>query len=336
MNQSLGNELYDPSSPCDTISPRTTDSGSLLEELFGDDVAIPPPEEFDEDVERSLDNYACGQPLPTSSDFNPFAFNAIDWAAALSALPHAPSLPSPPAADSDDSGSILLSPTSDTTLVSDFSPSLSKSWLLSDDLDDGGHAATFGPTDTSAIVDDLGGFGFAYQHEMHVSLTPSTPASPFSYNGYELQLLQHDPRVAAADAHSPRLGMTAEPSLLSLHTIFPPQLSSPAQRASPSLLVRAKRASSVEDIDEPAPARPAKRRRPSTQQFKCEQCGVVIIGRSHNLKAHIAATHEDQRPFACEVTGCPMAFARKHDRTRHFQSKHTTRGSPRKKAPPRA
>ncbi|OJT12054.1 hypothetical protein TRAPUB_11392 [Trametes pubescens] len=336
MDKSLGDELYDPLSPCDTISPCTTNAGSLLDELFGDEVAMPPPDQFDEEIERSLHDYACSQPLLMSSDFDPFAFNAIDWASALSALPPSPPFPSPCSSASDDSGSIPLSPTSDTTLVSDFSPSLSKSWLLSDDLDDGRCNATSGPTGAAAAVDAHGGFEFTFEREMHVSQILSTPASPFSYSGYGLQPQQHDPRVAAADAHSLRQGMTAEPSLHSPYTIFPPQPPSPAHAASPSLPVRTKRATSIEDIDEPAPARPAKRRRPSTEQFKCSQCDTIVIGRSHNLKAHIAAKHEDKRPFACEVAGCTMAFARKHDRTRHFQSKHTTRGSPRKKAPARA
>ncbi|CDO70388.1 hypothetical protein BN946_scf184999.g28 [Trametes cinnabarina] len=60
---------------------------------------------------------------------------------------------------------------------------------------------------------------------------------------------------------------------------------------------------------------------------------LVVFARSHNLKVHIDTVHKGDRPFACEVPDCTMAFGRRHDLYRHHISKHTDEGSPRNKKP---
>ncbi|KAI9066377.1 hypothetical protein FKP32DRAFT_1589656 [Trametes sanguinea] len=78
--------------------------------------------------------------------------------------------------------------------------------------------------------------------------------------------------------------------------------------------------------------KPNKRaRKQSTKKtLVCPHCGSHWP-RSHNLKVHIRSVHEGERPYACLHPDCDRVFSRNHDAKRHFQSEHTTLGSPRKK-----
>ena len=59
---------------------------------------------------------------------------------------------------------------------------------------------------------------------------------------------------------------------------------------------------------------------------------IPAFARAYNLKTHIQ-THDPNRlkPYACHHKSCGRSFSRKHDLTRHIQSKHTDLGSPRRK-----
>ena len=57
----------------------------------------------------------------------------------------------------------------------------------------------------------------------------------------------------------------------------------------------------------------------------------LVFERPHNLKVHISSVHRKERRYPCVALGCERAFSRNFDRKRHFQSKHTDQGSPRKK-----
>ena len=67
--------------------------------------------------------------------------------------------------------------------------------------------------------------------------------------------------------------------------------------------------------------------------MRLPSCGaddlVAVWARRNNLDIHIRSVHRGERPFAC--SDCPRVFGRKHDLRRHFQSEHTTLGSPRRK-----
>ncbi|KAH9855386.1 hypothetical protein C2E23DRAFT_901735 [Lenzites betulinus] len=92
-----------------------------------------------------------------------------------------------------------------------------------------------------------------------------------------------------------------------------------------------KRSSSVET--DPPKKKPKRRQQDTTRKYACpfEGCDAEDFARRNNLKAHIDSVHEGVRPFACAHGACRDRFARRHDAVRHYQSKHTTLGSPRRK-----
>ena len=62
----------------------------------------------------------------------------------------------------------------------------------------------------------------------------------------------------------------------------------------------------------------------------------LVFDRSYNRNKHVASVHERKKDHVCPNAKCAQAFARKHDLRRHFQSKHTNLGSPRRKLYPSA
>ncbi|KAH9855380.1 hypothetical protein C2E23DRAFT_883321 [Lenzites betulinus] len=311
------NDQHDLRQPCDTIYSPTIDTKSLLEELYNGQIAMAPPESFERDIEACLDAAYSGPgeciPIPLPSDT--FVFDTIDWVSAL----HSASSPSSLSASSNDRRSTPFSLTSDTT-VDEASESL---------------------TQVSPTNDAQDGFAFSFEHaSMQVSSFDS-PTSLISPDGHWRQQLQHSSGgVGAAEVHGRRTGMMAQSSSLSLYV---PELSTqlppaPSRMYPPSLLsaqsALGKREPSDGAICKPMDERPTKRRRPqdTTPVHKCKKCPLTFA-RSHNLSVHIKDVHEGKRPFRCDVNGCPHAFKRKHDLTRHNQSKHTSRGSPRRKPP---
>ncbi|KAI0366868.1 hypothetical protein BV20DRAFT_1124002 [Pilatotrama ljubarskyi] len=361
---------YDPSAFFPTTAcGEYHDNGAthgLVDELLGDSIAMPPPEQFDQDVEQYLLDSAYSNQLPAAPDFDPYAFNAIDWTAAL-ALSTPSSLSRPSTVLSGDSSFVSagpFSPLSDATLVSDSdfgSPSLAKGWSLIDDFAD----------PAAAVASDSDAFSFAFTFEaapnLHLSpalsdvrILPSScfprssPASLASEDGYELPLpLQHPHRQGAAAADAPYslgAGMAANG-----HVVSPTRLSSqlrvsgdtaattsttlasprpPTLAASAPACKREARADDNEDDVEYAETKPApakrRRRQDTTPRYTCNECGTAFA-RSHNLKVHVRSVHDKVRAHACGVAGCRLSFSRRHDLTRHHISKHTDEGSPRRK-----
>ncbi|EIW65274.1 uncharacterized protein TRAVEDRAFT_42653 [Trametes versicolor FP-101664 SS1] len=80
--------------------------------------------------------------------------------------------------------------------------------------------------------------------------------------------------------------------------------------------------------------RAAKRRRKQSNPttFVCSDCPGKTWTRLYNLNVHIRNVHKGERPHACPDPECTRRFSRKHDMRRHFQSRHTNMGSPRRQA----
>ncbi|KAI0819928.1 hypothetical protein BC628DRAFT_948802 [Trametes gibbosa] len=174
---------------------------------------------------------------------------------------------------------------------------------------------------------------FAFEHPLvQVSSRSGSPSSLVSQcSHWQMQLQHASGGVAAAEAHGPWEGMAAQPDSSSSF-IDPPPSHHPTTVQRSWSVPRMKRALNIEDADVSSYAKPTKRRRPqdTARVHNCEQCSRSFA-RSHNLKVHVKDVHEDERPFRCAVAGCSHSFKRSHDLTRHHQSKHTNRGSPRRK-----
>ncbi|EIW55120.1 uncharacterized protein TRAVEDRAFT_66465 [Trametes versicolor FP-101664 SS1] len=322
MHAFPGDEPHDPPFPYDIMIHPRADSRSLLHELLGGDVAMPSPEEFEQEMEEFLSDCTDGGYSHTLPDFDPHAFSAIDWTAALApSVPH-PAVSPPATVVSEDANWAPLSPVSDTTLVSDFSPSLAKDWVSSGDPYGSPNYGTTGLAATPFAPDVHDGFDFAFEF--------AVPSRNDDHNGDGLGAkMDFDPFSSYDDLLSPRSP-----------TPYPEQSQSSASPVSIKRSFSVASSSSAESTTESdeviVEKKPAKRKRreDTTRQFPCpyKGCTAPDFARSHNLKVHIASVHNKERSFVCEVASCAQAFGRKHDLVRHFQSKHTNLGSPRSKA----
>ncbi|OJT14301.1 hypothetical protein TRAPUB_9161 [Trametes pubescens] len=317
---------HNTSFPYDTMVHLPADSQGLLHELLEGNVNMPSPEEFEQEMEEFLSDCADGGYAPALSDFDPHAFSAIDWTTALA--PSAPNPVSPPStAVSEDANWAPLSPVSDTTLVSDFSPSLAKDWVSSGDPYGSPYHGTTGLVATPFAADTHDDFAFAFEFEIPSRNDHRSEDSVAYSPGFEAKM-EFDPFASYDDLLSPR-SPTPYPEQS-------PSSISPASMKRSLSVASTDSAESTADSDEDfVEKKPAKRRRreDTTRQFPCpyKDC-PAHFARSHNLKVHIASVHMKERSFVCEVASCAQAFGRKHDLVRHFQSKHTDLGSPRSKA----
>lgn len=263
MHAFSSDDPHNPSLPYDVIIHPRADSRSLLHELLGGDVAMPSPEEFEQEMEEFLSDCTDGGYSHTLPDFDPHAFSAIDWTAALApSVPH-PAVSPPATVVSEDANWAPLSPVSDTTLVSDFSPSLAKDWVSSGDPYGSPNYGTTGLAATPFAPDVHDGFDFAFEF--------AVPSRNDDHNGDGLGAkMDFDPFSSYDDLLSPRSP-----------TPYPEQSQSSASPVSIKRSFSVASSSSAESTTESdeviVEKKPAKRKRreDTTRQFPCPYKGCT-------------------------------------------------------------
>ncbi|KAI9067854.1 hypothetical protein FKP32DRAFT_1672722 [Trametes sanguinea] len=85
-----------------------------------------------------------------------------------------------------------------------------------------------------------------------------------------------------------------------------------------------------DDMDGTKKAAKRPRKQSTEKTLKCPHCDTSMA-RKNNLVNHIQSVHEGIKSHGCPHPGCSRFFSRRHDARRHFQSEHTSLGSPRKK-----
>ncbi|KAI0328784.1 hypothetical protein GY45DRAFT_952116 [Cubamyces sp. BRFM 1775] len=297
---------------------------------------------------ESFDNYVNDASASFSESFIPPAdpladlMSPYNWMSA-SALPR-PSM-GPSSAYSTTLSSAGRSPSltaSDTTLVDLAIPSTPSDF-------NGTDAAVIGspqPTMTLGWEDRL--FDFDLGKVMstpsmsYVSFTPPietdaraslSPMGTTTCHGQPQQ--QHLSLGAVAAFAYDGVRMQADPSPLTAHeAVETPAPPAPSPVLSlPRSRKRSAKAAKVHDdnviVDDKKPVK-RRRRQDTTKTIPCPDCGSMWA-RMNNLITHIKSVHRGERSFVCSDAHCTRAFSRKHDMTRHYQSEHTTLGSPRRK-----
>lgn len=261
MHAFPGDDPHNPSYDM-MIHPRA-DTRSLLHELLGEDVAIPSPEEFEQEMEEFLSDCTDGGYAPTLPDFDPHAFSAIDWTAALAPSVSRPAVSPPSTVVSEDANWAPLSPVSDTTLVSDFSPSLAKDWATSGDSYSSPYHGTNGLSPLPFVADAHDGFDFAFDFEIPSQHDDSTGGG-ISYSPGPVAKMEFDPFASYDDLLPPRSPTPyLEPSQS--------PTSSPSLKRSSSVASTGSTESYVESDEDYVEKKPTKRKRreDTTRQFPC-------------------------------------------------------------------
>ncbi|TFK85654.1 hypothetical protein K466DRAFT_587926 [Polyporus arcularius HHB13444] len=277
--------------------------------------------------------------------YDPFSFTMsieADWVSTLGTpLPFLPI--APPSVISDDTGSSAgtlfdpLSPVSEDTL-----PCSPFDEYVSDFPFTGGIGSQSGCDDMAALDDCAFTFQYPSPSVVSSSCSSTPPTTPYFTGvpdlGHRQPVSLHEVGAAATDVYDlGSQGVQGNVNTLAFPSTIP---APPTTGQDPLAPVEEKRdVKKRKDVDEDEDeykekkSRSAKRRKQdTTPRFQCPHCDSMHA-RKNNLKVHISAVHKGERLNACTHPGCERSFSRKHDLTRHIQSRHTDLGSPRRKSP---
>ncbi|KAI0763077.1 hypothetical protein BD413DRAFT_214759 [Trametes elegans] len=314
------------------------------ESTTNQDVLRPPINEFDEDVDQTFSTDPLVAPPNQiqliDDDWNLYFDFSPSALAVVSASMHSYT--------SSESGTLPVSPSS--SMSDETAVSFSGSPPTVDGLD-----AQKDNVDLQGLQDFTGAALLNTNPVMSLMFTPSIETPPLACSSssdseramYGQPQQQHLPGAVAASA---RGVMSTQADILvplttgssysfpasSLSTEVSTQsapVEDPSQSASAPAGAPTAPRSRKRQAARGANQKSAKRQRKpqdKTKKYICPVCGNGMA-RTHNLRVHIHAVHEGGRAHACKHPGCDRSFSRKHDMLRHYQSEHTSLGSPRRK-----
>ncbi|KAH9896476.1 hypothetical protein C8Q73DRAFT_411724 [Cubamyces lactineus] len=299
-----------------------------------------PTTTFDNDLKpESFDQYINNASISFSEDFAPPAdvndplTSNFDWSSAFFQLRPSPLSPS---ITTLDARSPSLSP-SDSTLVDPPTPSTPAT------LNDTSAGVNVVDASQPTIFNNWEDFQFDFDPVRVIRIPYVQPTSPIEKDARASLSLpdtttchgqpqqQHlSPGAVAAFAFD-GVRMQADSYPLTPQALEVPVPAAPSPASRPCK--RSSKAGEVQADDVIVEEKkPAKRRRKqdTTKTIPCPICGSMWA-RQNNLDTHVKSVHRGERPHACPDGNCERTFSRKHDMRRHFQSEHTTLGSPRRK-----